>query len=378
MNDVNERFWNAPFEQLLQGYAEEEERFSCLLCGRSVDKGVIYPVDGMLYEAGRYIRLHIEREHGSVFHYLISLDKRHTGLSDHQNKLLRLFYEGKSDAEVQKETGIGSSSTIRNHRFAMREKERQAKIYLALMELLRKRNDRAAAFVDAHPTATMVDDRYNVTQDEYAKSVRKLFPDGPQGRLKTFDVKEKHKLVALRELAKRFERGRTYNEKEINETLSEAYDDYATLRRYLIEYGFLDRTPDCSAYWVKSETKGEETTAMDRRKELNLQYKETGTEAGVFAIRNTVNGKRFVQGAYDLKKMNGKRFELQTGSSPLRELQSDWNLHGEQAFTFEILEKVDRSKLEGRDIKQVVEELEAKWLQKLQPYGENGYNRVQP
>lgn len=116
---------------------------------------------------------------------------------------------------------------------------------------------------------------------------------------------------------------------------------------------------------------------MDRRKELNLQYKETGTEAGVFAIRNTVNGKRFVQGAYDLKKMNGKRFELQTGSSPLRELQSDWNLHGEQAFAFEVLEKVDRSKLEGRDIKQVVEELEAKWLEKLQPYGENGYNRTQ-
>jgi len=27
--------------------------------------------------------------------------------------------------------------------------------------------------------------------------------------------------------------------------------DHATLRRYLIEYGFLERTQDCGTYWVK-------------------------------------------------------------------------------------------------------------------------------
>ncbi|MBJ6950597.1 DUF2087 domain-containing protein, partial [Vibrio cholerae] len=29
------------------------------------------------------------------------------------------------------------------------------------------------------------------------------------------------------------------------------YPDFVTLRRYLIEYGFLDRTDDGSQYWVK-------------------------------------------------------------------------------------------------------------------------------
>ena len=50
------------------------------------------------------------------------------------------FYQGKSDKDIQKELEIGSSSTIRNHRFVFREKERQAKVFLALMELLNENN----------------------------------------------------------------------------------------------------------------------------------------------------------------------------------------------------------------------------------------------
>ncbi len=33
--------------------------------------------------------------------------------------------------------------------------------------------------------------------------------------------------------------------------IMQQYDDNATIRRYLIEYGFLDRSKDCSKYWVK-------------------------------------------------------------------------------------------------------------------------------
>ncbi|XID96077.1 DUF2087 domain-containing protein [Paenibacillaceae bacterium WGS1546] len=30
-----------------------------------------------------------------------------------------------------------------------------------------------------------------------------------------------------------------------------AYDDYAVLRRNLVEYGWMDRLPDGSQYWLK-------------------------------------------------------------------------------------------------------------------------------
>nr|WP_216369328.1 DUF2087 domain-containing protein [Brevibacillus sp. MCWH] len=245
-------FWNASLEELKRGYILQDEHVVCLLCGKRLEKGVVYPADGVFYEAERYMRVHIEQAHQSVFDYLIRLDKKLTGLTDHQNRLLRLFYQGNSDADVQKELGIGSASTIRNHRFALKEKERQAKVFLTLMELLKERDKYAPTFIDVHHTARMVDDRYNVTLDEYDKLLKKYFPAGTDGSLKTFPSKEKHRLVVLREIAKRFQPERIYTEKEVNQILQAVYDDYVTVRRYLIDYGFLDRKDDGSQYWLKA------------------------------------------------------------------------------------------------------------------------------
>jgi len=251
--DISGLFWNASVEDLKQGYVQEQDHYTCLLCGKMVEKGIIYLDDGILYEAEKYIRIHITKVHQSVFEYLIQLDKKFTGLTDHQNRLLQLFYQGKSDGEVQKEMGIGSASTIRNHRFALKEKERQSRVFLVLMDLLKAKDKNAPHFLDIHKTARMVDDRYNITKEENEKILEKYFPEGAGGRLKAFSSKEKHKLIILREIAKRFQSERSYHEKEVNQILGEAYDDYVTLRRYLIEYGFLDRKPDGSCYWLKNE-----------------------------------------------------------------------------------------------------------------------------
>jgi hypothetical protein len=249
--ELSELLWNASSEQLKKGYIEKEDMYVCLLCGNKVEKGFIYPKNNMLYEAEKFMKFHIEAEHESVFHYLIGLNKKLTGLTDHQNSLLRLFYEGRSDAEVQKELDIGSSSTIRNHRFVLKEKERQAKVFLAMMELLKEKDDHAPTFLPLHKTATMVDDRYNITQEEQEDVEAKFFPNGIDGPLMKFPKKEKQKLATLRVLIQRFEKEKTYTENEINHVLKKAYEDFVTLRRYLIEYGFLDRKDDGSEYWVK-------------------------------------------------------------------------------------------------------------------------------
>lgn len=259
--NLSELFWNASLEELKSGFKEEKDHYCCLLCGKKVEKGVVYPEEGIFYEAGRYIRFHIEKAHQSVFDYLIHLDKKLTGLTDHQNSLMRLFYQGKSDREIQQELGIGSASTIRNHRFALKEKERQSKVFLVLMELLKERDQHDPAFLNLHATARWVDDRYNVTRKESEEILKKYFPQGTNGPLKTFSMKEKQKLVVLREIAKRFQSERIYDEKEINQILKEVYHDYVTLRRYLIEYGFLDRKPDGSQYWLKNNTISSETEA---------------------------------------------------------------------------------------------------------------------
>ncbi|CAG9610377.1 DUF2087 domain-containing protein [Pseudoneobacillus rhizosphaerae] len=248
---TSEQFWNASPEELKKGYIEESEHYLCLLCGKKIEKGIIYPEDDVLYEAERFTRLHIEKDHQSVFNYLINLDKKLTGLTDHQSRLLRLFFEGKTDTEVQKEMEIGSAATIRNHRFVLKEKERQARVFLTMMELLKEKDQHAPKFLPPHKTAKMIDDRYNVTEKEREGIIKKYFPEGPTGPLSKFPLKEKQKLVVLMEIAKGFYPEHIYDEKETNEILQSIYDDYVILRRYLIEYGFLDRKNDGSQYWLK-------------------------------------------------------------------------------------------------------------------------------
>jgi hypothetical protein len=247
--DVSELFWSASLDEWKLGFIQNQEHYICLLCGDKTEKGVIYPEDDMFYDAEKAMKIHIEKEHGSVFDYLIRLDKKLTGLTDHQNRLLRLFYAGKNDAEIQKELEIGSSATIRNHRFVLKEKERQAKMMLTIMELLREKDQHAPVLIAPHKAARMIDSRYNVTQEEEEAMLKKLFPEGRHGKLKKFPLKEKQKLIVLKAIADRFEGKRKYDEKEVNQLLESIYHDYVLLRRYLIEYGFLARKADGSEYW---------------------------------------------------------------------------------------------------------------------------------
>lgn len=246
--DISNVFWQAALEEMKRGYTEEKDTYTCLLCGEKVEKGIIYPFENRLYDAERYIRVHIESTHGSVFDYLIAMDKKLTGLTSHQKSLLRLFYQGKNDKEIQEELDIGSTSTIRHHRFVLKEKERQARIFLAMMELLKEKDEFAPAFIPVHQSATMVDERYNITQNEQEKILKQHFPEDT---LSKFPSKEKHRLIVIRKIAQQLKTDHIYDEQELNQVLKGFYEDYVILRRYLIDYGFLDRKPDGSQYWLK-------------------------------------------------------------------------------------------------------------------------------
>lgn len=255
--EISNLFWNASLEELKHGYMEDKNLFICLLCGKSIEKGIVYPYENRFFEAERFMRIHIEQNHQSVFEYLISMNKKLTGLSDHQRNLIRLFYQGKNDKEIQKELAIGSTSTIRHHRFVLKEKERQAKVFLSLMELLKEKDEHAPAFAPVHQTATIVDDRYNVTQEEQNKIIKQYFPDGTSKSLTRFPSKEKQRLVILREIALQLDAEQIYEEQALNLKLRDFYDDYALIRRYLVDYGFLNRKPDGSEYWIKTNARGE-------------------------------------------------------------------------------------------------------------------------
>lgn len=58
-------------------------------------------------------------------------------------------------------------------------------------------------------------------------------------------------VLALEFLTSKFEAGREYTEKEVNEILNQhhTFGDPALLRRELYMKGFFDRTPDGRRYW---------------------------------------------------------------------------------------------------------------------------------
>ena len=85
------------------------------------------------------------------------------------------------------------------------------------------------------------------TRQEREKALKTYM--NADGSLKQIPAREKKKIIILREIMKRFEPGREYTEKEVNRILKETYaEDFPSIRRALIEYGFMDRTDDCSAY----------------------------------------------------------------------------------------------------------------------------------
>lgn len=232
---------------LQRGYEELKHSFRCVFCGQVYLKGEIFPVGERFFVAEMRMKIHVTEEHQSAFHGLLSLDKKDTGLSDVQKELLTLFYEGHDDKEVMKRSTANSVSTIRQHRFKLREKERQAKVYLAIMQNLKNHT----TYVEVHKGATQVDERYAITKAETEKVLATYFKDGLDGKIETIPSKEKRKIILLQHIIKRFQVNKQYTEKEMNEILKGVHDDYVSLRRYLIEYGFFDRNNDGSLYWMK-------------------------------------------------------------------------------------------------------------------------------
>ncbi|GKX31218.1 transcriptional regulator [Vallitalea longa] len=245
----NNLFWNASIDELKKGYIYDynKDTYVCLICGKTMENGVIHEYNNQLLTCRKRMEYHIDKDHGGIFNFLISLNKKYTGLTDNQKEILECFYNDMNDKETAKKLSI-SQSTIRNYRFKLREKEKQAKIFTILMDLTARHSD-SNKLVEPHKTATMIDDRYQITKEESEKIIKRYFTE--EGGLKDLPSKEKRKIIVLRHIADNFKPNNRYSEKEINRIIKRIYDDYAIIRRYLIEYGFLDRTKDCTYYWVK-------------------------------------------------------------------------------------------------------------------------------
>jgi hypothetical protein len=138
---------------------------------------------------------------------------------------------------------------------------------------------RRATGLDARAIATAVDrlerggllevdgDRYLLMEAAFTRAVRLAAPDTPgedhpdaseddarvlrsfvrDGRLLSMPASHGKRMVVLDHIVQAFEPGIRYTEKQVNSILVSWYEDTATVRRHLVDAGFLSR--EAGEYW---------------------------------------------------------------------------------------------------------------------------------
>lgn len=68
--------------------------------------------------------------------------------------------------------------------------------------------------------------------------------------LRNFPKKQKQKYLCLLWIKTLFDKDKYYTEKEVNQILKNTHQDYAMVRRYLVDFGLINRKQDGSKYWM--------------------------------------------------------------------------------------------------------------------------------
>ena len=230
-----------------EGMARTEDARVCLACGKRFEDGEVYPDGRRYFTAEAASTRHLKTEHPDYMLMLLSLDKTVSGLTDAQKEILKGIYQGLSDAQIAQHTPEKGVSAVRNMKFHLRRKAREAKVFLGIMGILEDIHMDHEEYITFEADLPINDDRTIITRKEEREILGKYLTN--DRRLSRWPRKEKEKLVLLNHMVRSFEPGNEYTEAEVNDILSGFLQDYVTLRRYLIEYRFLSRKADGSRYW---------------------------------------------------------------------------------------------------------------------------------
>jgi DNA-binding transcriptional regulator YhcF (GntR family) len=220
-----------------------------------------------------------------------------------------------------------------------------------------------------------------------AKVIATFFPHGVLEKLPS---QHKKRLIVLEQFALCFEAGRHYTEAEVTGLIRPLFDDYCTVRRLLVDEGMIRR--DDSSYWrvahdaeaalvVRPRQKAPQSESAhgdklrERRAELKRVYKESRPAMGIYQIRNTFNGKLFIDSSKNLLGTKTRlEFQLRMGkilSSPA--LQKELATYGAAAFEVSVLEELP-SPQPGEQRERLLIAAKLRWQEQLQPFDEQGYN----
>jgi predicted transcriptional regulator len=112
------------------------------------------------------------------------------------------------------------------------------------------------AEIESMPVEPLVEETDNAWLDalDWDESDKKVLREYiKNGKMIQFPTKQKKYLVILRWLITKFEPGIHYSEKQVNTIIGQVNEDYATIRRDLVDFGFLRRQLGGGDYWLTPE-----------------------------------------------------------------------------------------------------------------------------
>lgn len=105
--------------------------------------------------------------------------------------------------------------------------------------------------------------------------------------------------------------------------------------------------------------------SKELRKDSVRKFKEQKPLLGAYAVRCSATGRAWVGVSRNLAATrNGCWFMLRGGLHQDKTLQADWNVHGELAFEYEILDGSDEE-VDPMLIDRMLKEKKAVWIAKL-------------
>ena len=142
------------------------------------------------------------------------------------------------------------------------------------------------------------------------------------GRIETMPAKQSRRRLLLDQVAQAFEPGKRYSEQQVSAFLAELHPDYAALRRYLVDEGFLSRSH--GEYWRSGgstagsgDSRGNPTISHFRWPLRLLRLRVlAGDEAGGAVAREVVPRPASVTGPGVAAIPSACRLDLRSSGTP--------------------------------------------------------------
>jgi len=105
--------------------------------------------------------------------------------------------------------------------------------------------------------------------------------------------------------------------------------------------------------------------ATERRSAI-AAYKERKREAGIYAVRCVASAHVWIGAAPDLATIQNRLwFTLRNNSNPFKSLQEIWRKHGQDAFSFDVIERLEGDDDAAYIQNKALKNRHAHWVKKL-------------